>query len=304
VVVAIGWVWLVHRRRSDAALMAVGTVAAGVLIDVPFLVASRGEMWSMVVTAQLRRSSAGSPFAVRLADLSSAYWPRPDAASPGIIVSAALGSAVMLAVLALAWRVPAARLPVALTVAALATLLLSPSWFEQYADFAAAPVALCAAAAAQSLPDRLRLAGWLPAVGAAAVTAAVLMPGNYPATVWWGPPAMTAAAQDTHCVTSDTPAGLIALDVLDRDLAAGCTVWVDPIGRALLDFHEAGPTLATNTVWQQEMVRYLRSGQLAYPYLLRRPLDAASMAELAQDGTRLGIRADGRTFVLYRVSGQ
>lgn len=299
-VVALGWVLLVQRRRHDAMLMAIGAVAAGVVIDVPFLIASRGEMWSMVVTAQLERHPAAShPYVVRIADLSTAYFPRPDGVTAGIVLSAVVGTAVLIAVLALAWRVPAARLVVALAVAALLTLLLSPAWFEPYADFSAAPVAICAAAAAHAMPTRLRAAGWAPAVCAAGVTVAVLVQG-YPAMYWWGPQELTAEARHARCVTSDSPAGLIALDVLDRDLHNGCPVWVDPIGRGYLDSHQAGSTLATNPEWQRQVVRYLRSGDLAYPYLLRTPLDPQSKAEIARYGAVIRIRADGRSFVLYR----
>jgi hypothetical protein len=300
--VVLAWLLLVRRRKQDAAVVAIAALTAGALVDVPFLIASRGEMWSMVVSAQLGRTSAGYPYIVRLADLTTAYWPRPDHITAGIVLSAVLGFAALTAVLYLAWRIRAARLVVALAVAAVLTLLLSPTWFEQYADFAAVPVAVCAGAAARALPHRMRIAGWAPVFCAAAVTAAVLVRGEYPATVWWGPKAMTVAARHARCVTSDTPAGLIALDALDRDLRNGCEVAVDPIGRALLDFHAAGGSLAHNAAWQRQMMSYLRSGDVAYPYLLRRPLSRADLRELARGGVVLRVRQDGRNFVLYRVS--
>jgi hypothetical protein len=280
--------------------MAAGALAAGLLIDVPFLIASRGEMWSMVVTAQLERHPASShPYVVRIADLTTAYYPRPDQVTPGIVLSAVLGTALLIAILLLASRVPAARLVVGLAIATLLTLLASPAWFEPYADFAAAPVALCAAAAAQAVPIHVRLAGWIPAVSSAAITVAVFAQG-YPAMYWWGPKEMSAEARTARCVTSDSPAGLIALDVLDRDLHNGCTVWVDPIGQGYLDSHEAGSTLATNREWQRQMVSYLQTGDLAYPYLLRTPLDPSAKADIARFGAVIRIRADGRRFVLYR----
>jgi len=298
--VAVGWVLLVQRRRHDAALMAIGAVSAGVLVDVPFLIASRGDMWSMVVTAQVERIPRSShPYVVRLADLTTAYYPRPDEVTSGIVVSAVLGMAVLIAILAFAWRVPAARPVVGLATAALLTLLFSPAWFEPYADFSAAPVAVCAAAAAHALPTRLRLAGWVPTACATGVTLAVLVPG-YPAMNWWGPKELTAAARHARCVTSDSPAGLIALNVLDRDLHNGCAVWVDPIGRGYLDSHEAGSTLATNPEWQRQAVAYLRTGDLAYPYLVRRPFDRRAKAEIGRYGAVIRIRADGRSFILYR----
>jgi hypothetical protein len=299
-VVALGWVLVVHRHRRAAAQVAIGALAAGAVIDVPFLIASRGEMWRMVVAAQLDRDSAGYPFAVRLADLTSAYSPRPDEVTAGIVTSAVLGMALLIALLALAWRVRPARLVVALAVAMVLTLLLAPVWFEQYADFAAVPIALSAGAAAQALPVRLRLAGWAPALCAGTVTIAVIAQGQFRATVWWGPDAMIRAARDARCVTSDSPAGLVALEALDRDLHNGCAVWVDPIGVGLLYSHAAGSTLATNPLWQRKVVAYLRTGDLAYPYLLRRPRDPRSTADIARDGVALRIHMQGRHFVLYR----
>lgn len=296
--VAVGWVLLVHRRRHDAALMALGAIAAGVLIDVPFLVASRGEMWSMVVTAQFERGGAGFPYVVRLADLTTAYSPRPHQVTAGVVLSAAVGVTVLITILMLAWRVAAARLVAGLAMSAVLTLLLGPTWFVQYADFAAAPIAVCAAVAAHALPARLRLAGWAPAFGAAGVTLAMLAQG-YHAMYWWGPKALIADAREARCVTSDSPAGLIALDALDRDLQNGCDVWVDPSGRGILESHAAGPTLASNPQWQRQMVAYLRSGDLAYPYLRQYPLDPRSKAELRHHAVTRRIRAHGRTFILY-----
>jgi len=298
--VAVGWVFVVQRRRHDAALMAIGAVAAGVLVDVPFLIASRGDMWSMVVTAQVERTPRSShPYVVRLADMTTAYYPRPDGVTPAIVLSAVLGMALLITVLVLAWRVPAARLVVGLAAAVLLTLLFSPAWFEPYADFSAAPVAVCAAAAAHSLPIRIHLAGWAPTLCATGVTLAVLVQG-YPSMNWWGPSQLAEAARDARCVTSDSPAGLIALNVLDRDLHNGCAVWVDPIGRGYLDSRQAGSTLSTNPEWQRQAVAYLRTGDLAYPYLLRHPFDRHAKAEIGRYGAVIRIRADGRSFVLYR----
>jgi hypothetical protein len=183
----------------------------------------------------------------------------------------------------------------------LLTLLLSPSWFLNYADFGAAPVAICAGAATRALPDRVRIAGWVPAVCATGVTLAVLLQGEYRATVPWGPHAMVDAARSAGCVTSDSPAGLIALDVLDRDLHIGCNVWVDPVGLAYLDSHAAGQTLATNRAWQRQVVAHLLTGRVAYPYLWHHTLDPRSRRVLARYGVVRRMHALGRRFVLYRV---
>jgi alpha-1,2-mannosyltransferase len=299
--VAIVWVLVVRRSGRDAGLIALGVLAAGVLLDLPFLIASRGEMWTMVVSTQVTRTTSGYPWAARLLDLAATYWPQPDHFTFGYALAAVVGLVVLGFVLVSAWRVPAARPVVTLAALMILTLVATPSWFEWYGDFAAGPVAICAAASAQALRGRLRVAGWLPTAAAAGVTLTVLVQGAFPATVWWGPDAMIAAARHARCVTSDAPAGLIALDALDRDLHNGCQVWVDAVGRAYLDTHQAGDTLRSNQIWQRKVVRYLRSGDLAYPYMLRHPLAPRSRAVIARGGVALRMAAGDRTFVLYYV---
>jgi hypothetical protein len=301
-VVAAAWLFAVQRQRRPAVLVAIGAVVAATVLDVPFLIASRGEMWTMTVTAQLTREASAPPFVVRLLDLTAAYPPQAKSAHGGEVIAAVLGTAVLIALLALAWQVRSARLVVAVAVGTIITLLLSPSWFEWYPDFAAPVVAISTAAALHRLPGRLRTLGWAPVAGAAAVTVTVLVQGSYPATVGWGPERVTDVARSARCVTSDTPAGLIALDVLDKDLRNGCAVWVDAVGRAYVDSHAAGLTLETNPVWQRKVLAYLRTGDMAYPYMFRRPLDAHTLAVLRRGGVVLRIKWPGRPpFVLYRI---
>lgn len=301
-VVAVGWSLLRPAQRQRAGWVAAGALATGVLLNVPFLIASRGEMWTMVVNAQLERDTADRPVGYRLADLTTAYWPHPDTVSAALVITTVAATTLLVAVLALAWRVHRARVVVAVALAAVVTLLVVPAWYQQYPDFAAGPIAVCAAAAAQSLPGRVRLAGWVPVLGAGAVTLAVLVAGSFPATSWWGPDRLAVVAQRGGCVTSDTPAGLIALDVLDRDLGRGCPNWVDVIGHALLTDGGAAVPLDEDAEWQRDVAAYLRSGQLAYPYLLRRPLSPETLAQLRRGGIAAQYRdASGRRFTLYRV---
>ncbi|MDT4920588.1 MAG: alpha,2-mannosyltransferase, partial [Pseudonocardiales bacterium] len=299
---AVGWLLAAPGRRARAAHVAAGALAAGVLIDVPFLIASRGEMWTMVVSAQLGRDTAGRPVGLRLADLTTGAWPPPDTA-PAVVIGAAAATALLIALLVLAWRVRPARLVVIMAVAAVGTLLLAPAWFQQYPDFAAGPIAVCAAAAATALPARLRLAQWVPVLGAGTVTLAVLVAGDFPATRAWGPDRLAAAAQQARCVTSDTPAGLIALDVLDEDLGHGCPEPVDVLGRSLLTEVDGKRVSYTdNPQWQRDVAVYLRSGDLAYPYVLGRPLSPRTLAALRRGGIVARYRdASGRRFTLYRV---
>lgn len=299
--VALGWLVVRERRAIPALWLLSGSVAAVVLIDVPFLIASRGEMWTMVVRAQLGRSNTTDPFVERLSELTAAYWPQLDPHSPGTAVVTALGAVLLLAILGLAWRVAAARFVLCTAVACLITLWLTPTWFARYADFAAVPIAVAAAAAAESLPTRVRVLGWLPGAVTSCVMLAVLVQNNVAVTTYWGPPPMAVAARQVRCVTSDTPEGLIALDVLDRSLTNGCDVRVDTIGLALLEPGSKSLRLARDLHWQRDMLAYLESGQLTYPYLARGTYAPEVRRQLSSLRTVLAIRAAGRRFVLYEA---
>ena len=300
--VALGWLVVRERRPAAALWVLLGSAAAVVLIDVPFLIASRGEMWTMVVKAQLGRSTTTDPFLERLSELTAAYWPQLDPHAAATALFTVLGAALLVAIFAMAWRVPAARYIVCTAVACLVTLWLTPTWFARYADFAAVPVALAAAAAAESLPTRVRMLGWLPAAVTFCVMAAVLIQNTIAVTTVWGPARMAVAARQVRCVMSDTPEGLIALDVLDRSLTNGCIVRIDTIGLALLEPGSKSLRLTKDLHWQHDMVDYLESGQLAYPYLARGTYAPAVRRELSRLRPVLVARSGGRRFVLYATA--
>jgi hypothetical protein len=300
--VAMLWLAAKQRRWDSALRVLLGAAATVAVIEVPFLIASRGEMWTMVVGAQIARSDTQQTFLGRFTDLTVAYWHHSDTSSATVVAATVVGTAFLVAVLARAWLVPVARIAVITAVACIATLLVVPPWFVFYADFAAVPIAICAAAAAHSLPDRRRMLGWLPALAAAGVMLAVLVQNEFPATQEWGPGRSSVALGDVRCVTSDSPAGLIALDVLDRDLRNGCGPWVDTIGAALLIAGPKSLRLYEDVNWEHRLVTYLRSGQLAYLYKLRGRDTPAIFNELRRYGFLRPLEKshDGRLFVLYR----
>jgi hypothetical protein len=153
-------------------------------------------------------------------------------------------------------------------VAHVVVLTVSPSWFGFYADYAAVPFALAVGAAAASL--RRRRAGqttaWATVAGAAAVSLAILVAGNFhAATPWRHSKALIAAVRGDRCVMSDAPAGLIELNKLDSDFANGCPNWVDFTGRTYFgrDFSSTAPR-KRNAAWQHDMLAYLTSGQAVF----------------------------------------
>lgn len=302
VVLVAGWLLVCHRSVRAAVTLAAGLVAVFVVVDLPFLVASRGEMWSMVVTAQLGRYPVDVPLLRRWVQLMGVV-PR-TVATHRVPVEAAgvLVFAVVVAVAVLAWRRPAARLYVVLAVAHVAVLLAAPAWAPEYAGFAAVPLCLCVAAAAAALPGRRNALAWLPVGAAAAVTLTVLVTGSLRVTTSWGNVApLQAVVRTVRCVQSDSPDGLIALDALDRDLSRGCQVWIDVTGRTYLGADHGPPPRRDNARWQQSLVRHLRCGDAAYLSLFGHQLTPRTVAAVARDGV-LGRTADPGGRVVYRIA--
>jgi hypothetical protein len=210
---------------------------------------------------------------------------------------------VLALVLVTSWRIRAVRLFTVLTVAALVTLLVSPSWFPQYTDFVAAPFAICAAAAVEALPTGYRLAGCLPPLAATALTTSLLINGNFPTTApWHTTPDLVAAARGQRCTMSDSPSGLIGLDVLDHDLNNGCRNWVDVIGRTYLGRDKGPMPRTTNAAWQRDLAGYLRSGQAAYLSLFGRQLTRDTYRLVIKDGVLAQAGSGGLIKRIYRIA--
>jgi hypothetical protein len=96
---------------------------------------------------------------------------------------------------------------------------------------------------------------------------------------------LAAAVRSLHCVMSDEPAGLIALDRLDTNMSHGCPNWVDVTGRTYFGADRSSHSRAANTSWQRDLTRYLRSGQAVI--ILRADGDgmtATTFAAITRDG--------------------
>lgn len=267
-------------RRREAALLAAGALAAGLLIDGPFLLSAPRAMWRMVVVDQLGRHRIMSSPLTRLDRITSVYGTLPAASSA--LQAVALVAVTVLAgmLVVAAWRVASCRLIVAVAAAQLVVLLASPSYFSFYADYLTATAALIVAAAAHSAeaardagPTRTGRLGRLGRLGRVAAVATVALAVASTATVLLirpdtavtpFPSAQLARAADrSRCVMADSPMALIELDALSRDFARRCPNWVDVSGRTYdADASLGGQdvTRPANAKWQRDLENYLLSG--------------------------------------------
>ena len=256
-------VWLVFAENLRAALgYILGAAAAGAAVIGPFLLLAGQDVWSDVVLAQLGRPTARSDPMLRWNSIMGF-----DLAQAGLVpvaVSAALGVAVLVAV-ALALRTVPGRLFALLLMGTVAVLLATPSWYANYAAFAAAPLALVVGSSVATITR------WLPNVWrwVGAIVVAVVLAGaaglQLISKVGFSFPGaqLTQALRDQPgCVTTDQPMALILGDRLRTNLDHGCRLVVDLSGYIHVFHQDGSPSQrAANPRFQSEMMGYLRSGE-------------------------------------------
>src|SRR3954452_6577784 len=220
-----------------AALLLAGTAAAAVVICLPFFLADPGAMAREVVADQLGRPAVAlwTPYRRLESMLGILHLEPPTATTDGdtvLLFAVAIAAAVV--AVALAFTIRGARLFPVLVLTTAAVVLASPSYFPHYGMLVAAPLAACAGLAtarvARLLPQRpLKL---LLAVLALCGVVAGNLEGDSIEVSRPVPAARLApvVARVHGCVTSDDPGVLAAVDVLSRDLRAGCEVWPDVTG--------------------------------------------------------------------------
>jgi alpha-1,2-mannosyltransferase len=259
----------VTGRRSGwrvSGLVAAGGFLAGALVAGPFFAVAPGPMWRMVVTDQLGRHLTTSPLR-RLTELTGLHAAAPRVGNAAAGVALVVIGALFLAVVRAAWRMEAARLIVVVLLAQLVVLGLSPTYFTYYGGYPAAALALTVAAAHQTRSAAGHTAGrFRPAPIALCVitclTAVAIFGPGVAVTSRFPRERLAAATVGRRCVMSDSPAALIELNVLSRDLAAGCPNWVDVSGRTYdVDASSGGEvSRRRNARWQRDVSRYLLSG--------------------------------------------
>jgi hypothetical protein len=293
--------WLLRRDDRRAALTFAGAgTAAGAAVSLPFLLAAGPAMVRMVVLDQLGRPSNGVPLVTRLASIEG--WQLSPAPLSSGFAPLALAIAVLVVGLAVVvgWRVPAARVWVALLVAQGALLLAGPSYFAHYGTYVAPALALLAGAGADAflgaaVGPRAAFRPLVPAVGlvALAVLAAHVVTQPEGRRV----PARTAAdaLSGVRCVAADSAAALVTADVLTRDLRDGCRLVVDVTG---LTYDQdpgdlgAGPTpreRRRDLEWQASVARYFAgSGAVVLDQWRHDGLDDRLLAGLERRDVELG----------------
>jgi alpha-1,2-mannosyltransferase len=267
------WEVLLHRPRA-AARVAVGAAGAGTAICLPFFLAAPGGMYHMVVVDQLERGEVNAAVLERASGTLGVSPFQSGARPPGwlLVVTVALVCALVVAgvVIDRTWLVTA------LLAAVVAVLLEAPAFFDHYAALAAAPLLILAGAGSAALAARhLRVRSPLlrgvpvPVVALAITVAPVtvfacVVAGLHRGSSFPGARLHQAAAS-SRCVTADSPAALIQMDLLSRDLERGCRVWIDVTGLTYDTLAVRLPNgdplpRASNRRWQQALIDYLFSG--------------------------------------------
>jgi alpha-1,2-mannosyltransferase len=294
VVLALWLLARAGRRRALAFLTA--SAAAAAVVCLPFFLAAPDRMMKLVVLDQLGRTKNGISTTRRLLSITGVHL----SGSP--VTTRATAAAVLLVVvvgvlgLRLAVADRQARPWVSLLAAQTVLLLASPSYFAHYATYVAPATALLVGAVAgrSFLWLRLHAAGLRPAaaLGMAAVLALVGTASQHHAEGRSGPGrAVRLALSDARCVTGDTPATLIAADMLARDLRHDCPLIVDVTG--LTYTQDSGDLAQGNTVvarrhdleWQHLLTHYfLHSDAVIVRHGNPDGLDQATLARLRSVG--------------------
>ncbi len=287
-VVLLVWQAIVTGRAAAARLLA-GALAAAVVLCLPFFLAAPATMFRYVVRDQLGRPSSGGSVWSRLRDMTGL---RPLLSSwPTGLAYVVLVVVVVVVLAATAAMLPAkhTRILGALVLALGLVLLASPSFFDHYAAFTAAPLALVVGTSAERVPAGLAVRLSHPAVMAvgAAVVIALAAPGVLRPQGVHVPRALaTAAAKVPGCVTADDPTVLVLMNAQSRDLRRHCPVWVDVTGitydtgdgrrpdNGRLE-READPR------WQNDIRTYLLSGTATIVTRPETDLAAANAAVIA-----------------------
>jgi len=263
-----GWV-LICSGWGPAAKLVAAAASATTVVCLPFFVQAPALMVRYVVSDQLARPRDGLSVVQRLTEMTGAqvlvhHGPAPVTGAAVLLVLAAVAAASVVAL-----RTPGAGVLVGLLLGLALLLLAGPSFYFHYATLTAVPGVLTLALGAAAARRRVAAAG-LPALAAfgaltaLAVTVAVGIPGILHRQGTAIPaPVAAAGTRTTGCITADDPAYLIGLNVLSRDLEAGCPVWIDVTGLA---FDKAGgnsgyANLGHNRLWQHKIMGYLLSGR-------------------------------------------
>lgn len=266
---------IVARRGTRPALITLGgAVAAATALCLPFFVSAPGEMWRMVVVAQLGRRRAAVALSERLNDILGVRgWINGSPAWEPITV---VMLAIVLAALAICLIRVELRVIGALLIAHGAIVLITPMWFLHYAGLTAAPIALAVGAAVGVVlgwAPRVAPLPWLPGlIGAIAIVGTTLLVIPLQRLTFYNPsfPGRTLAARvvdRSGCLVTDFPMTLIQMNMLQRNLDRGCRLVVDIGGYSYYDVDSpyADVSRRKNEDFQRVLLDYYRSGTAVIP---------------------------------------
>ena len=282
VVAAIAWLFVIARRRLVA--FAAGFGAGAVLVFAPFAIfAGPSRLWRDLVTTQVTRPADGS---VSVADRVRSMTGLSALSVPVTLLILTLSVVVAGAVLVVARRrrltvAPQLWLWLSIAAAIGVAFARSPSYFDHYAGFFAAPFAIgvgvvLAASSVGALTWRASAAGAMLSLMVPATFWSIRSDAT-----WQSEPSMRAVAAmvPPHaCVYSDAVSLAVAADRF-RPPSPDCPGWLDGRGQNLVwstgtrraaHFYPQG--FLVDRRWQQQT---------------QRQLDAAAFLLVRSDPTRM-----------------
>ncbi|HEY5981297.1 MAG TPA: hypothetical protein VIT41_16855, partial [Microlunatus sp.] len=273
VLVIVGGI-LARRGRRPALLMLSAAIASAAVLCLPFFLSAPGQMWRMVVVAQLGRRRGDWATAERLNDiLGIRFW---VGAQPTIQVLTVIMIVVVLTAVVVCLARVDLRVVAALLLTHGALVLVTPMWFLHYAGLTAAPMALVLGGAVGATIDwsgrvqRVPWVGW--AVGTVAVLGTVVLALSLPRWAFGNPafPGTTlsaAVADRPGCLATDWPMTLIQMNLLQRNLDRACPLVVDIGGYSyyLVDSPYSDVSRRKNRDFQAVLLAYYRSADAVVP---------------------------------------
>jgi alpha-1,2-mannosyltransferase len=279
VLVVVAWLVVTYSLRG--ALIYLGAAAATcAAICLPFFAAAPGQMWRMVVTAQLGRGRSNASLLERMVDIGGLSLWGNASLTPYIAGVLVIGT---LSVVATMIFRPTRLFAVLLLVLA-TTLVLTPPWFLHYSGLTAAPAALVAGGGVHLLINVLVILAhgrvWV-GVGLSLVFLLLLAAQASPllkrslSRDFPGAELGRALADLPGCVATDDPSTLIQMNLLRRNVERGCPVQIDLGGNNQVLPHPSKDRVnrGRNPHFQRFCLDYYRSHQAVITVRFRQGRD-------------------------------
>jgi alpha-1,2-mannosyltransferase len=265
---------LARRGRRPGLLTLGAAVAATAVLCLPFFLAAPGQMWRMVVVAQLGRRRGEWAPAERLNDiLGIRFW---VGSQPTLQVLTVVMIVVILAAVGACLTRADLRIVAALLLTHGALVLAAPMWFLHYAGLTAAPIALVlggSVGAIMGWSGRVQRVPWIGwTVGSVAVLGTVVLALSLPrwgfgSALFPGKTLASGVEDQSGCLATDWPMSLLQMDLLQRNLDRGCRLVVDIGGYSyyLVDSEFSDVSRRRNDDFQTVILTYYRSADAVVP---------------------------------------